>query len=654
MLGKIIGVYLGRPFEGWGHDALVERFGEIRHYVHDSFGVPLVVSDDDISGTFTFLRAFSDHGLDPHLTPAQIGETWLNYLIEERTILWWGGMGTSTEHTAFLRLKHGIAAPESGSTALNGQTVAEQIGAQIFIDGWAMICPGEPDRAADFARRAASVSHDGEAIFGAQVVAAIEAQAFVESDIDRLIDTGLAQIPKDSTIARLISDIREWHASGMDWRAGFRKIEEHYGYAKFGGGCHMVPNHALIIHALLHGRGDFNESMCIVNTCGWDTDCNSGNVGCILGIRNGLAAFDKQDWRGPVADRMYLPTADGGRCITDAATEALHIVNVRRAMAGLEEQRPKNGARFHFELPGSVQGFARADAGVLRNLGGCLEVEGPGRIATPTFLHPFARRGGGYSLMASPTLHPGQKVKAVVTSATDAEVALYVSRYDGNDQLEVLCQPGQRIEANTEKEVSWEIPDVGGFPIAEVGIQTDAAARLLSLTWDGAPDTILRKPDAGSAWRDAWVNGVSEFATWGDPFRLIQNEGTGLLMQGSRDWRDYEASANLTLHLVERAGIAIHVQGMRRWVALLLCRDGFARLVKAKDGEQELAKVPFAWSFDESYELALRSEGNRYAASIDGTTVLEGEDTGDPLEGGAVAFILTEGRIGAQSMRIRP
>ena len=48
--------------------------------------------------------------------------------------------------------------------------VAEQIGAQIFIDGWAMVCPGDPERAADFARRAASVSHDGAAIHGAQII----------------------------------------------------------------------------------------------------------------------------------------------------------------------------------------------------------------------------------------------------------------------------------------------------------------------------------------------------------------------------------------------------------------------------------------------------------------------------------------------------
>jgi len=53
-------------------------------------------------------------------------------------------MGNSTEHTAYLRLKNGIDAPESGSIATNGKVVAEQIGSQIFIDGWAMVAPGDP------------------------------------------------------------------------------------------------------------------------------------------------------------------------------------------------------------------------------------------------------------------------------------------------------------------------------------------------------------------------------------------------------------------------------------------------------------------------------------------------------------------------------
>src|SRR5262245_58531401 len=189
VLGKIIVVYLVRPFEGWSYERIMAELGEVDYFVHERLNVSLIVTDDDISGTFTFLRALPDYGNARDLTPAQIGQTWLNYIIENRTILWWGGLGNSTEHTAYLRLKQGGPAPRSGSIALNGKVVAEQIGAQIFIDGWAMVAPGDPELAADLARRAASVSHDGEAIYGAQVIAAMEAQAFVEADLNKLIDT---------------------------------------------------------------------------------------------------------------------------------------------------------------------------------------------------------------------------------------------------------------------------------------------------------------------------------------------------------------------------------------------------------------------------------------------------------------------------------
>src|ERR671939_1694307 len=187
VLGKIIGVYLGRPFEGWSYERIMAELGAIAYYVHEKRNVPLIVTDDDISGTFTFLRALPDYGNSRDLTPEQIGQTWLNYIIEGRTILWWGGLGNSTEHTAYLRLKSGIAAPRSGSIELNSRVVAEQIGSQIFIDGWAMVAPGDPALAADLARRAASVSHVGEAIYGAQMLAAMEAQAFVEPDMHKLL-----------------------------------------------------------------------------------------------------------------------------------------------------------------------------------------------------------------------------------------------------------------------------------------------------------------------------------------------------------------------------------------------------------------------------------------------------------------------------------
>ena len=43
VLGKIIGVYLGRPVEGWSYDAIQERVGDIDEYINERLGGPLVV-----------------------------------------------------------------------------------------------------------------------------------------------------------------------------------------------------------------------------------------------------------------------------------------------------------------------------------------------------------------------------------------------------------------------------------------------------------------------------------------------------------------------------------------------------------------------------------------------------------------------------------
>jgi ADP-ribosylglycohydrolase len=683
VLGKLVGVYLGRPIESWTYDQITMTYGEVDHYLPGRFGAPLVVTDDDITGTFTFLRALEDHGYDPNLSPAQIGESWLNYIIERRTILWWGGFGNSTEHTAYLRLKHGTPAPESGSIALNGKTVAEQIGAQIFIDGWAMICPGDPERAAHFARRAGSVSHDGEAIYGAQVVAAMEAQAFVESDIQKLIDTGLRVIPPDSIIARLIRDVREWHAAESDWRTTREKIAANYGYDKYGGACHMVPNHALIIHSLLHGDDDFRRSLMIVNTSGWDTDCNSGNVGCLLGIKNGLRVFDGDyDWRGPVADRLYLSAAEGGRGISDAVAETLHIVNAGRSLAGEPRVTPKSDARFHFEFPGSVQGFqADTDSSPVaignvqghsqsgkRSLALSFDPQGGGdgvaRVSTPTFIPPEAIDMPGYALYASPILHAGQTLRARLEAdqrnAASVEVRPFVRTYGIDDAPTHHAGPSLTIDGGAEAEFRWRVPETGGEPIFAVGLEIRSCEKgtlyLDCLTWDGAPDVTLTRPEgAGDLWRRAWVDAVDHFeGRWPEPFRVIKNEGTGLISQGTKDWTDYRVSAPVTIRLAKSGGIGARVGGLRRYYALLLDEAGTARLVKSRDLVTVLAVAPFTVERDRVYELAVDVRGNRIAGSVDGQKLFDFEDNDQPLTGGGVALVVEDGCLSADSVNVAP
>lgn len=692
VLGKIVGVYLGRPFEGWTHQRILRELGEIHSYVHEKRDMPLVVTDDDISGTFTFFRALADHGNLPDLTAEQIGRTWLNYLIENKTVLWWGGMGNSTEHTAYLRLKHGIPAPRSGAIETNGQVVAEQIGGQIFIDAWAMVYPGEPDKAAELARRAASVSHDGEGIYGAQVLAAMEAQAFVESDIDRLIDIGVSVIPRSSVICRMIGDLREWHQHDCDWKRTFHRIARQYSYEQYPGNCHIVPNHALIILGLLYGAGDFRQSLMITNTCGWDTDCNSGNLGALLGLRNGLAAFDGEvDWRGPVADRMYLPTMDGGRCVTDAVIESYHIVNTARALRDLAGVKRKNGARFHFELPGSVQGFRvdltkEASAQItLENVAGhsrqgerslamhfvCPAEETAARVFTPTFIPPEDLDMPGYSLIASPTLYPGQTIHAGLSADESHEglvnAELFIYCYGAGDQPVQMNGTRSRLEPGAYERLEWQVPELPGMPVYAVGIEVSGSGLgrgtvyLDYLTWTGVADTVFCRPVGSqpigmNLWSRAWVCAVDHWERNAEyAFRLGQDEGFGLITTGLREWADYQVSARIRPSLMKSGGLAARVQGLQRYYALQLAERGSVQLIRAYEGEQSLlAEAPFEWQFWGTYDLEIAVQGDRLRGWVDGNLVVEFVDTATPLASGCIGLTVEEGFFMTDAVTLKP
>jgi ADP-ribosylglycohydrolase len=691
VLGKLIGVYLGRPFEGWTYERIVAELGEIRGYVHERLGAPLVVTDDDLSGTFTFLRALEDEGFPAAISPAQVGRAWLNYIIPGRTILWWGGVGNSTEQTAYLHLRDGVEAPESGSIARNGQVVAEQIGAQIFVDSWAMLAPGDPERAADLARRSASVSHDGEAIFGAQALAAMEALAFVERDLGRLLDAAARVIPPDSVIARLYADLREWHAADGDWRRTRQRIAARYGYDRYGGNCHIVPNHALILLGLLYAADDFGRAMLIVNTSGWDTDCNAGNLGCLLGIRGGVAALEGgPDWRGPVADRLFLPTADGGRCITDAAAEALRVANAARRLAGLAPLRPKGGARFHFTLPGSVQGF-QPDQGAPLAVAQVTEAQqvpkgalrltvparGSGQLArasTPTFIPVGTPPMPGYELLASPTLYSGQIIRARLPAdawngaATACRLSL--RSYGEGDLPRRIPGPAAILAPGAHGELSWKVPDTAGAPICDIGVELrgegpyTAAVYLDALTWDGAPSVRLTRPAwRGSMWRRAWVDAVDQWDDqWPEAFRIVQNRGRGLLIQGTREWTEYSVQADVTPHLVRAAGVAARVQGLQRYYALLLRRGGTLQLLKVCGGEAMLAETAFPWELGATYTLRLEASGHELRGWAwpgagprpAGAAQLHARDEERPLTGGAAALVVEEGRTASYVVEIRP
>jgi hypothetical protein len=154
-------------------------------------------------------------------------------------------------------------------------------------------------------------------------------------------------------------------------------------------------------------------------------------------------------------------------------------------------------------------------------------------------------------------------------------------------------------------------------------------------------------------WRHAWVRGVDRWDDhWPEAFRLIQDRGRGLLIQGTREWADYEVRAAVVPEAVAAAGIAARVQGMRRYYALLLWQDR-VRLVRELDGEMVLAEAPLERrDYGEPHELSLRVDGAHLVATVDGATRLTADD--GELTGGAVALVCERGCLTCEAVRVGP
>lgn len=685
VLGKLIGVYLGRPVEGWSYEKIQETFGDIKYYVHDEVGVPLIVADDDISGTFGFFRAIEDNGYDKNLPAKAFGDTWLNYIIENKTILWWGGLGRSTEHTAYLNLKNGIEAPKSGAIETNGRTLAEQIGAQIFIDAIAMACPDNPDLAVELVRKAASVSHDGLAVEAACHLAALEAMAFTEKDLNVLLDRAEKYLTNEQLIA-MIHDVRDICSREADWRKVRAYLNPKYGYEVFPGCCHMVPNHAMVIASILLGGDDFQKSISIASSAAWDTDCNAGNVGAFNGIRLGLDGINRgADFRTPVADLMYVVTSDGGSVVTDAVIESKRILKTAAMLAG--EELFVSSERFTFEFPGSTQGFAPCEyphgsmAPVeLSNYNeyacsegknglviGCRHVADgvTADVSTQTFID-FSKLAVNFSTVASPTLYSSQKVVTKASLMEEGQVSLrpYILYYDMDDLDQVIY--GEPVTLTKEETTfTWTVPDTQGMSVFKLGYEISSKERfdghviIHSIDWKGAPSMFAQRGmlmtsiwNTNPLWLAGFASSAVQFAADFKYTYCVSNvEDDGLVTIGSREWEDYTAASTLHFALHQSGGLVLRSAGHRRYYGAVLQNKKEAVIYVQKDGMKTiLGTVPYAYEEDLGYEMKFSAHKDQLSLTVNGETLLTVRD--DTYTCGGAGFVISRGTMTCDSLII--
>lgn len=643
VLGKIVGVYAGRPIEGWSKQRIKERFGQIDHYVADEQNVPLVVVDDDISGTLTFIRALADSGLYAETPYKAFGDNWLNYLIENKSVLWWGGMCCSTEHTAYLRLKHGISAPESGSIARNGRTVAEQIGAQIFIDAFGMVAPGDPTLAVKLAEKSAKVSHDGEAVYAAQVVAAMIAEAFVSNDMEHILDTALTFIPADSMIAQIHRDVRAWVKEDGDWEKTYDRINEKYGYHKYSGGCHVVPNHALMVMAWSYAPADFHKAMTIINSAGWDTDCNAANVGTVSALVCGLDAMRKPyDYLTPFADTIYLPTAEGTFSVMDAANQAYAIAEVGRKIMGWEEA-PARTAFCDFSLPGSCQGFK---PGAVNDNGSLLICGKAGERVMRELLIPVTdKTPGAYTICSTSLFYPGMSVKLTGSADGAFDVVFDIRHVDGTDDTVTVSGAFDTLLTPELKKNDTIL--AFGF-----AFQDAVTFRLNTVDLCGTVDMFYDDWINNTAWISS-CNGMMN-AFNGEALRLHQirkNEGCGAYVTGNRFWEDCSVSCQFRIHGGDAGGILLRYQGLERYIALVFKADKVQIVKRLYGVETILAEADFVLERDTYVSVRFSVEGKKFTAAIGEDLLITAVD--DSFANGGCGYLVENGLAGARDTSIK-
>ncbi len=677
-LGKIIGIRLGAPIEGWSYEMIKKAFGELDGY---PVSYKNFAADDDSNGPLFFIRALEDCEDMKKLEAQDVANALLNYAPFEHGFFWWGGYGVSTEHTAYLNLRNGIPAPRSGSIEQNGSTMAEQIGGQIFIDPWGLVAPGNPELAAELAEKAASVTHGGNGVYGGVFIACCVSLAFVEKDVRTVMEKALKYIPADCEYTRVVRAVMDFYDGNPDdWRACFEFLHDNFGYDKYPGNCHIIPNAGVIALALLYGKGSYSDTINICNMCGWDTDCNVGNAGCIMGVLTGIEGIDYEKYAAPINDFLASSSVVGSLNITDLPFGASYFARLGYKLAG--EEPPREWREIfegridscHFEYPTSTHAIRgrspsrfhirntdeKAHSGS-RSLKITVFNGRPGAehfFYKQTYYTPKDFDDSRYDPFFSPLCYPGQTVHMSVLLEEPGE------------GVEVFAQPyvklgisgeilrGEKVSGAGWKELSFTVPAGLSDRVDETGVILSCTAKGFSmepltaylddLYYDGEPDyRIDFDRETMAVWHNLHQD-VHQFARLKghafleDGYLSLSCSDFGEMYTGRHDWTDYSFDGTLKPVTGEDSFINVRVQGAMRSYAA-----GFSggKLVLDKNyyGYKTLCAKDFDLEPGKEYRVEVTVCGDNIQVAVDGQVLIEHRDTESPLLTGSVGVSVRGG-----------
>lgn len=298
LLGQMLGNLNGLPHEF----EYYEEPGNVKNYIPS---LPQGArTDDDTDVEWLYIYEMQKMR-NPLLPPDKIVSIWKDKINDR---IW-----NANRYTRYL-MDIGIEPPFTGYTALNPWGVFN-ISGMFSAETFALAAPVMPQTAARLALHYTTVTISAEPAQATQFFTTMISRAFVEDDINKLLDAGTAALDPKSVLLQVVNDVRKWYRQHPDdWREMRRLLLDKYLTA--GGNTRNTRDNnghelhtGFAVAALLYGQGDFAETLKLTFNFGLDADNTAAMAGTILGVTYGYRRMlAVEDWQ--IVDRYTNTTRD--------------------------------------------------------------------------------------------------------------------------------------------------------------------------------------------------------------------------------------------------------------------------------------------------------------------------------------------------------